>query len=54
LFSLSFFSPSFLYAYIEIVLFIMVNFIYVIMFKPSFFWIKIKWKFLKFLTHVAH
>jgi hypothetical protein len=50
LFFLPFFSSSFLYAYIEIVLFVMVNFIYVIMFKPSFFRIKIMSKLPRFLT----
>jgi hypothetical protein len=50
LFFLSFFSSSFLYAYIEIVLLIMVNFICVIMFNSVILWIKIMWKLLNFLT----
>jgi hypothetical protein len=50
LFFLSVIYDSFLYACSEIVLFIMIDYIYVIMFKPSIFWIKIMWKLLNFLT----
>jgi hypothetical protein len=49
-FFLSLLQSSFLYACLEYVLFIIINYIYVIMFKPSVFWIKIMCKLSSFLT----
>jgi hypothetical protein len=43
-------QSSFLYAWLEYVLFIIKDYIYVIIFKPSFFWIKIMCKLPSFLT----
>jgi hypothetical protein len=50
LFFMSVLYGSFLYACSKIVLFIMINYIYAIMFKPSILWIKIMWKLLNFPT----